>query len=119
MAVDDPVATVVATNISINITWSTGENIRDFKSVFYNVQLIEHGRLSNTTVNSNTVNNFQWFGSKPYTSYTFLLTAFNRLGLRSNTVQETFITAEGCKFQRNMSFFNFQSFMFYTCILCV
>ncbi|XP_065657698.1 uncharacterized protein LOC136082409 [Hydra vulgaris] len=91
--IDLPSLTIIATNISINITWTT-EKIRDFQ-IFYNFSLIEHDGYNNITQDNKTrIDNIVVYNAKPYTFYTFQLTAFNRLGVYQKVIK-SFLSDEG------------------------
>ncbi|XP_065657710.1 receptor-type tyrosine-protein phosphatase delta isoform X5 [Hydra vulgaris] len=91
--IDLPSLTIIATNISINITRTT-ERIRDFQ-VFYNFLLIEHDGYNNITQDIKTrIDNIVVYDAKPYTCYTFQLTAFNRLGVYQKVIK-SFLSDEG------------------------
>ncbi|XP_065680365.1 receptor-type tyrosine-protein phosphatase delta isoform X3 [Hydra vulgaris] len=92
--IDSPNLTIIATNVSINITWTTEKFKRDFQ-VFYNFSLIEHDGSNNITRDNNiSIENIVVYDAKPYTSYTFQLTAFNRLG-RNPNIFKKFLSEEG------------------------
>nr|XP_047122768.1 receptor-type tyrosine-protein phosphatase T-like [Hydra vulgaris] len=79
--IDLPNLTIVATNFSINITWTTEQIERDFQ-VFYNFLLIKHDGSNKIILDNKTsIKNTVMYNAKLYTSYTFQLIAFNRLGI--------------------------------------
>ncbi|XP_065657700.1 uncharacterized protein LOC101239033 isoform X3 [Hydra vulgaris] len=89
--IDLPSLTIFATNISINIKWATERIRRDFQ-VFYNFLLIEHDGYNNIIRDYKTsIENIVVYDAKPNTSYTFQLTAFNRLGIFQKVIKNFFL----------------------------
>nr|XP_047123959.1 uncharacterized protein LOC101239033 isoform X4 [Hydra vulgaris] len=89
--IDLPNLTIIATNISINITWTTERVKRDFQ-VFYNFLLIEHNGSNKITRHKKTsIESIAVYDAKPYSFYTFELTAFNRLGIYQKVIKNFFL----------------------------